>query len=226
MSGALSGMGTFSRSRRRSLISIERRISSSLCMDSLLISRPRRTFSPSVHRQNWRRQNRVTFLRPCLWPGFSWFFRFLQTHVSSGGSDEIQAVLFHIIGDAEGQVQHLLQTNTARRQPAAGEHKRYLRRHDPPTLFCLPLFSFMWGQSLPVSKPLISATGTEDETVGHEKTAAQVLRLAQLSTHSSPGAFQWAGCPRRPPRRRSEAFCDWAIGGSTIVYLENNHKGF
>lgn len=35
----------------------------------------------------------------------------------------------------------------------------------------------MWGQSFPVSKPLISATGTEDEMVGHEKAAAQVLRL-------------------------------------------------
>lgn len=56
MMGALSGMGTFSRSRRRSLISMERRISSSLRIDSLVISRPSRTLSPSVHRQNWRRK--------------------------------------------------------------------------------------------------------------------------------------------------------------------------
>lgn len=61
--------------------------------------------------------------------GRFFFFRFLKTHVSSGGSDEIQAVLFHIIGDAEGQVQNLLRTNTGRRQPAAGGR---LRRRAPP----------------------------------------------------------------------------------------------
>uniref|UniRef100_A0A673HZY2 Uncharacterized protein n=1 Tax=Sinocyclocheilus rhinocerous TaxID=307959 RepID=A0A673HZY2_9TELE len=46
--GAVSGIGTFSRSRRRSLISIERRISSSLRMLSLLISLPRSTLRPSI----------------------------------------------------------------------------------------------------------------------------------------------------------------------------------
>lgn len=47
-----------------------------------------------------------------------------------------------------------------RRQLTGGEHERKLRRDAPLTLFCLPLFSFMWGQSLPVSRPLISATET------------------------------------------------------------------
>lgn len=57
--GAVSGIGTFSRSRRRSLISIERRISSSLRMLSLLISLPRSTLSPSVHRQNCKTKNKT-----------------------------------------------------------------------------------------------------------------------------------------------------------------------
>lgn len=50
--------------------------------------------------------------------------------------------------------------------------------------------------------------------------------FTQLSTHSSPEAFQSAGCPRRLPRRRSEAFCDWAIGGSTTAYLGKQSRGF
>lgn len=170
MIGALSGMGTFSRSRRRSLISIERRISSSLCMDSLLISRPRRTFSPSVHRQNWWRQTPGYITDKDITSSLSFFFQFQQiaTHIRSGGSNKIQAVLFYIITDAECQVQHLLQINRVRCELAGGEHQQKLRRDAPLTLFCLPLFSFMWGQSLPVSKPLISATGTEWDRVWNE----------------------------------------------------------
>lgn len=46
-------MLTFSRSRSRSLSSIDSRTSRSVCVRSLVISLPRSTFSPSVQRQNW-----------------------------------------------------------------------------------------------------------------------------------------------------------------------------
>ncbi|TNN68247.1 hypothetical protein EYF80_021569 [Liparis tanakae] len=78
-----------------------------------------------------------------------------KAHICSGGGDEVQAGLFNIICDAKCQVQHLLQWETG----------------ELLTLLCLPLFSFMWGQSFPVSKPLISATGTERGGSGTKRRA-------------------------------------------------------
>lgn len=50
--------------------------------------------------------------------------------------------------------------------------------------------------------------------------------LPQLpaGTHSSPAAFLSGGCPCLPPRRRSEASCDWATDGSTRVCLQTRGK--
>lgn len=53
MGGGSSGMLMFSRSRSRSLSSMDSRTSRSVCVRSLVISLPRSTFSPSVQRQNW-----------------------------------------------------------------------------------------------------------------------------------------------------------------------------
>lgn len=56
----MSGMLMFSRSRSRSLSSMDSRTSRSVCIRSLVISLPRSTFSPSVQRQNWGNGARVT----------------------------------------------------------------------------------------------------------------------------------------------------------------------
>ena len=51
-----------------------------------------------------------------------------ETHISPGGGDEVQAVLFYIICDAKCQVQHFLRVNTGKYKPVGGEDKQNLKR--------------------------------------------------------------------------------------------------
>lgn len=44
-----------------------------------------------------------------------------ETHISPGGGNEVQAVLFYIICDAKCQVQHFLQVKTVKYKPVGGE---------------------------------------------------------------------------------------------------------
>lgn len=50
------------------------------------------------------------------------------------------------------------------------------------------------------------------------------FHIHPASTHSSLAEFLSVDFPYLPPHRRSEAFCDWATGGSTTVYLRKKNR--
>lgn len=85
------------------------------------------------------------------------------------------------------------------------KHSRGRRRTWSITLFCLrALFSFMWGQSFPVTTDLISETGTGGEKLNSHTSESRFRRgrlfwsILLLSLSSSKGTSPWGDSSRSP----------------------------
>lgn len=84
-------------------------------------------------------------------------------HLVFVGCNKIECLIW-IIEDGESQLQHLLteseRSEITQKTPSDNKNNKKNEEHEV-TLFCFrALFSFMWGQSFPVTTDLISDTGT------------------------------------------------------------------
>lgn len=167
-------MGTFSRSRRRSLISIDRRISSSLRIDSLLISRPRSTLSPSVHRQNWRRSG--------SWLDFVSSLYIKETEGGNGAAFRLTSVL-------DGAMKFRLYSSTSYVMLNARSRTSYREsavRHSPVHTYY---------QSLPVTRIIVKQKEAREHQ-RHPSVLGWGLHAGETTSLTWPGnASAWPQIP-------------------------------
>lgn len=164
-----------------------------------------------------------------------------KTHVSSGGGDEVQAVLFYIICNAKCQVQHLLQQHV-QTQWDVNQQEVNTNILWEDTECCWPCSVFLCSPSCEGSL-FLSANlwyllqELREGTKSNEQSKSSLFRPSEYlniifmmdlysqvpgpaSTHSYLAVFRLVDCPCLPLRHHSEAFCDWATSGSTTVYLK------